>query len=495
MSQEENPVARVPRGFRDIAPQEVLMRDEMIATIKKVYQSYGFSPLETPAVEYLDALGKYLPDIDQPDGGVFAFKDDSSNWVALRYDLTAPLARYVSENEKELPMPFRRYQIGPVYRLEKPGPGRFREFYQCDFDTVGAPSVAADAEVCCILSDGLKALGISPDDYVIKVNNRKVLNGVIETAKIGSGGEGLDENALIVMRAMDKLDRIGIEGVIQLLGEGRKDESGDFTKGAGLDAGQVDKIKKYLEIKSEKRTGIVEEMFELVKDSETGREGTEELRIIDELLTASGYSDERVVFDPMIVRGLAYYTGPVFEAALTFEVKDENGQPKQFGSVAGGGRYDTLVERFLNRKVPATGASIGIDRLLAALVELGTAGKSAACAPVLVTTMDKNYMAEYQKLAVELREAGFPAELFMGSGGFRKQMKYADRRELPLAIICGEDEFRSGQVSIKDLMLGKEMSKEIDDRAEWVKDRPAQVTVQREEMIETVRKMLAEYNG
>jgi histidyl-tRNA synthetase len=488
--EEKNELAaRLPRGFRDVTAEEVLQREEMMEKIKRVYRRYGFEPLETPHVEYLDALGKHLPESDTPEGGVFAFKDDSKNWVALRYDLTAPLARYFSEHEKELPLPFRRYQAGPVFRLEKPGPGRFREFYQCDFDTVGAGSVAADAEACMILVDALDELGIKPGNFEIRVNNRKVLNGLMESAGISGADTTLDERGLVVMRAIDKLDRIGIEGVEQLLGPGRKDESGDFTKGAGLSKEQIFKLITYLRIKAGSRESIIGELSNLVQGSQIGEEGVEELRLIDELLTAAGYGSE-ILYDPMVVRGLAYYTGPVYEAALTFMVEGEEGGARQFGSVAGGGRYDNLVERFLHRKVPATGASIGVDRLLAALRHLGVARSTTSLAPVLVTAMDQRYLNEYQKMTAELRRAGIPAEMYLDTGGFRKQMKYADRKNMPLAVICGEDEFAAGNVSIKDLLLGKELSKNIEERADWTKDRPAQATVPRGDLVETVRRML-----
>ena len=493
MNIETGPAPRLPRGFRDIPPEDVLLRERMIASVCSVYRRYGFEPLETPHIEYLDALGKHLPDVDAPDGGVFAFRDDSAEWVALRYDLTAPLARYVAEHEKEIVFPYRRYQVGPVFRLEKPGPGRFREFYQCDFDTVGAGSPAADAEACCALADALEAAGVERGGYIVRINNRKALNGALEAAGVApaSGAESSSDNSLVVLRAIDKLDRVGIDGVIRLLGEGRKDESGDFTKGAGLSVSQIDSIVRYLRASGDGRSDVCDALFEAVKDSETGREGVSELRAIHDMLSAAGFGEDRAMFDPLIVRGLAYYTGPVFEAALTFETTDERGEKKQFGSVAGGGRYDTLVERFLGRKVPATGASIGVDRLMSALKQLLPPDASAYSAPVLVTTMDPSLMPEYQKLVFEIRSAGIPAELFTGSGGFRKQLKYADRRNLPLAVICGEDELNAGTVSIKDLLLGRELSKDIKDRASWVDDRPAQVTAPRSELVATIKKMLS----
>ena len=229
--------ARLPRGFADRAPAEIAATRRMLETIRRVYERYGFEPVETPAIEYTDALGKFLPDQDRPNEGVFSFQDDDEQWMSLRYDLTAPLARYVAENFDALPKPYRSYRAGYVYRNEKPGPGRFRQFMQFDADTVGSASMAADAEVCMMIADTMEELGIPRGSYIVKVNNRKVLDGVMEA--IGIGGEENAGKRLTVLRAIDKLDRLGVGGVEQLLGAGRKDESGDFTKGAGLSSDQV----------------------------------------------------------------------------------------------------------------------------------------------------------------------------------------------------------------------------------------------------------------
>ena len=236
MSNKDEPVrpeARLPKGLFDTPANELRATADMLAKIKGVFERYGFEPLDTPAIEYTDALGKFLPDQDRPNEGVFSFKDDDEQWLSLRYDLTAPLARYVAENYQTLPKPFRRYQVGPVWRNEKPGPGRFRQFTQFDADTVGASSVAADAELCMLAADTLEALGVPRGQYVVKVNNRRVLDGVLES--IGLGGGDNAAKRLAVLRAIDKLDRLGADGVRLLLGRGRKDESGDVTKGAGLD--------------------------------------------------------------------------------------------------------------------------------------------------------------------------------------------------------------------------------------------------------------------
>jgi histidyl-tRNA synthetase len=324
----------------------------MIAKIREVYERYGYVPLETPAMEYVDVLGKYLPEADTPDGGIFAMRDEDGDWIALRYDLTAPLSRFVAMNLQNLPMPFRRYQVGPVYRVEKPGPDRFREFFQFDFDSVGTASMLADAECCMVMCDTLEALGINRGDYIVRINDRKVLNGVLEN--VAAIAEVPPQASLDILRSVDKLDRVGLEGVKLLLGTGRRDESGDFTPGVGLSAEQIQVVERYLSIKAGSRRSVCDELLKVVGESRIGQAGVNELLEIDEALTGAGYVDDRVVVDPTVVRGLAYYTGPVFEGVLTFDVVDEGGVARQFGSVFGGGRYDDLVERFTGQKIPAT---------------------------------------------------------------------------------------------------------------------------------------------
>ena len=480
---------RTPAGFPDAFAEDVTIRQQMIDTITAVYRRFGFAPLETPAIEYLDTLGKYLPESDEPSGGVFALKDDDDEWISLRYDLTAPLSRVVAQYSQELPKPYRRYQVGPVWRREKPGPGRFRQFYQCDFDTVGASSIAADAEVAAVMAAALEALGIPADGFEVRVNNRKILNGVLET--IGISLDGAQQT--VVLRAVDKLDRLGMEGVKDLLGKGRKDPSGDFTPGAGLTDGQIETVLGFVGAGegATSRAEVCDRLAGLVGESVVGLEGVAELREMDILLSAMGLSETQVVFDPTIVRGLGYYTGPVFEAVLTMRIVDKKGRERTFGSVAGGGRYDDLVTRFTGQQVPAVGGSIGIDRLRAALQALGKIDAKSAYGPVVVTTMDKGRMADYQAMVQELRAAGIDAELYLGNKGFRPQMKYGDKRRAPAVIIAGEDEFQKGEVSIKDMMLGAELSKDIADRDEWRKAQPAQQSVPREKLVETIRAILA----
>ncbi len=525
---QPRPKAQTPKGFQDYFGADVTERTAMLAKIAEVYHRYGFDALETSAVETVEALGKFLPDVDRPNEGVFAWEEDN-DWLALRYDLTAPLARVAAQYRNDLPSPYRRYAMGPVWRNEKPGPGRFRQFYQCDADTVGSGSVAADAEICAMLADTLEAVGIARGDYIIRVNNRKVLNGVLEVA--GLSGDDKETERGIVLRAIDKLDRLGPEGVRALLGEGRKDESGDFTKGAGLNYDRTEIVMGFVESaatiesafpdldhfeitdelkqsvgsfsKAVFKDGDLEQrwrkgafrnvvacqhLMDLVRDSEVGRQGVQELMEIATLLAAQGYGPDRIIIDPSVVRGLGYYTGPVYEAELTFEIKDEKGRPRNFGSVAGGGRYDDLVKRFTGQEVPATGVSIGVDRLLAALRAKGQIG-AAAAGPVVVTVMDRDRMAVYQTMVAELRNAGIRAEVYLGNPkNFGNQLKYADKRNSPVAIIAGGDEFDKGVVQIKDLILGAEIAKNA-TLEEW-KDRPSQYEVPRDQMLAKVRDIL-----
>ena len=485
------PRAETPRGFRDTFGSQVIERREMLDRICEVYHHYGFDPLETSAVETLDALGKYLPDVDRPHEGVFAWQDDDDAWLALRYDLTAPLARVVAQHRLNLPNPYRRYAVGPVWRNEKPGPGRFRQFYQCDADTVGTPTVAADAEICMMLADAFDAVGIARNDVIIRINNRKVLNGVMEAIGLYNPNDP-DANANqrgIVLRAIDKLDRLGEDGVRLLLSLGRKDDSGDFTPGANLGSERADIIMGFVAARRDTGAATCARLRELVAASPTGIEGVTELETIAELLEAQGYQS-RAVIDPSVVRGLAYYTGPVYEAELTFQITDEDGQRRQFGSVAGGGRYDDLIKRFTGQAVPATGVSIGVDRLLAALREIGRAGRADTAGPVVILTMDREQMAAYQTMCAELRNNGIRSEVFLGGGNMGKQLKYADKRAAPIVVIEGGDEREQGVVTLKDLALGTRLAAEIETHAEW-KAQPAQITVPRADLVAEVRRMLA----
>ena len=484
------PKAETPKGFCDYFGAEVTERKAMLDQIAGVYHAYGFDPLETSAVETVEALGKFLPDVDRPNEGVFGWQDEDEQWLALRYDLTAPLARVAAQFRNDLPSPYRRYAMGPVWRNEKPGPGRFRQFYQCDADTVGSPTVAADAEICAMLSDALEVVGIPRGDYIVRVNNRKVLNGVMEVAGVldPSDPARFEAERGIVLRAIDKIDRLGDAGVRALLGAGRKDESGDFTKGAGLSDEQAEVVMAFMAAKRDSGAATAARLRELVGASVTGLEGVQELETMAELLDAQGYGPDRILMDPGVVRGLGYYTGPVFEAELTFEILDEKGRKRQFGSVSGGGRYDDLVKRFTGQAVPATGVSIGVDRLLAALRAKGRVG-GASQGPVIVTVMDRDRMADYMGMVGELRRAGIRAEMYLGNPkNFGNQLKYADKRESPVAVIQGGDEAAKGTVVLKDLILGAKIAQNA-TLEEW-KDRPAQVEVARADLVQAVKRML-----
>jgi histidyl-tRNA synthetase len=462
--------ARLPRGFEDRTPGEIAAVGQMIETIRKVYERYGFDPVETPLFEYTETLGKFLPDTDRPNAGVFSLQDDDEQWMSLRYDLTAPLARYFAENFESLPKPYRSYRQGYVFRNEKPGPGRFRQFMQFDADTVGAGGPEADAEMCMMMADVMDALGLA-GKYVVRVNNRKVLDGVLEAAGVTS-----NEQKLTVLRAVDKLDKFGPEGVKLLLGAGRKDESGDFTKGAGLSDAQAAVVLDYVEGKPP-----------------ADNDGIAELNAMQALFDAAGYGVEKIKIDPSVVRGLEYYTGPVFEIELTFKVQNEKGQDVVFGSVGGGGRYDGLVSRFRREPVPATGFSIGVSRLANALKLTGNLGATEPVGPVVVLVMDKAETAGYQAMVAELRRAGIRAEMFLGNTkNFGKQVAYADKRNAPIVIIEGSQEREQGILQIKDLIAGKQAAAAITDNAEWKAARPGQFEIKRDELVAAVQKLLGE---
>jgi histidyl-tRNA synthetase len=530
--------ARLPRGLADRGPAEIAATRRMTEIIRAVFERYGFEPVETPAMEFTDALGKFLPDQDRPNEGVFSFQDDDEQWISLRYDLTAPLARYVAERygTENLVLPYRSYRFGYVYRNEKPGPGRFRQFMQFDADTVGTASggqsaAAADAEMCMMAADTMEALGIPRGSYVVKVNNRKVLDGVMESIELG--GEGNAGRRLTVLRAIDKLDRLGQDGVRELLGEGRTDESGDFTKGAGLEKKQIDKIIVFAILQEghlteledvtnvgpsgraergsvmtfssdddrsksyfvESNKGVIDGMMTHFGSSETSRVGIEELKLISELVEAAGYDRNRIRSDPSVVRGLEYYTGPVYEGELTLETKDEKGRPVRFGSVGGGGRYDGLVSRFRGEPVPATGFSIGVSRLQAALTMLDKLDTKPEFGPVVVTVFDRDRVADYQKMVAALRNANIRAELYLGNPkNMGNQLKYADRRNSPCVIIQGSDEKEKGKVQIKDLILGAGLT-DIKDREEYLKKQAeAQIEVDQGALVDAVRKILARHD-
>ncbi len=493
--------ARLPRGFVDRSSDDIRAVNAMMAKISEVYERYGFDPVETPMFEYTDCLGKFLPDSDRPNEGVFSLQDDDDQWMSLRYDLTAPLARHVAENYNDITLPFRSYRAGYVFRNEKPGPGRFRQFMQFDADTVGAPGVQADAEMCMMMADVMEALGIKRGDYVIRVNNRKVLDGVMEA--IGLSGDENAEKRLNTMRAIDKLDKFGIEGVRELLGEGRTDESGDRTIGVGLDEYQKNSILAVITSPNLLRqqevldsitatTGGVPDQYGGLSWLPYDDAVNELIEQLQPLLEASGYKDDRIKIDPTCVRGLEYYTGPVFEAELTFPVTNEKGQEVVFGSVGGGGRYDGLVSRFMGQPVPATGFSIGVSRLMTALKNLGKLDTGKTLAPVLVTVMDGDAMGQYQSYVQALRNAGIRAEMYQGNWKkFPNQLRYADKRGCPICIIQGSDERANNKIQLKDMIEGKKEAAAIESNEEYKAARPGQEVINEDELVQKVNEMLA----
>lgn len=488
--------ARLPRGLEDRGPAAINATRRMVEKIRAVYELYGFEPVETPAMEYTDALGKFLPDQDRPNEGVFSFQDDDEQWISLRYDLTAPLARYVAENFDALPKPYRSYRFGYVFRNEKPGPGRFRQFMQFDADTVGSATPAADAEICMMAADTMEALGIPRGSYVVKVNNRKVLDGVLEA--IGLGGEQNAGRRLTVLRAIDKLDKFSADEVRKLLGPGRWDGGeegkGDFTKGAELSPADADIVLAVTQQRDDWKQAIAAAETHLAK-SEIGQTGVSELEEIAKLVAASGYGADRIRIDPTVVRGLEYYTGPVYEVELLLDTKDEKGRPVRFGSVGGGGRYDGLVSRFRGEPVPATGFSIGVSRLQAALTMLGQLDTQAEFGPVVVTVFDRDRVADYQKMVAVLRQAGIRAELYLGNPkNMGNQLKYADRRNSPCVIIQGSDEKARGEVQIKDLIDGAKAAAAIASNQEWRETRPAQFSCAEADLVVKVREVLARHD-
>jgi histidyl-tRNA synthetase len=481
----QRPEARSPRGFIDRRARDLAAEREILTRVSAVYERYGFEALDTGAFEYADALGKFLPDADRPNEGVFALQDDDEQWMALRYDLTAPLARFVAQNWETLPKPFRRYAFGPVWRNEKPGPGRFREFVQCDADTVGSARPEADAEIIAMAAEGLGAAGLPTGGYVVKINNRKLLNGLLATAGVSSEGQ-----KLAVLRAVDKLDRLGPDGVRLLLGEGRKDESGAFTKGAGLDAKAAEAVLAFTAAGAASRSETLDAIARVIGGSAEGDEGLAELARIDTALKGLGVGADQAVFDPSVVRGLEYYTGAVFEAELLLQTTDDKGEPVRFGSVGGGGRYDDLVARFTGERTPATGFSFGVSRLASALRAAGRNLGREVRGPVVVIAFSQDDMGEYFKLVGELRAAGIPAEVYLGGSGMKAQMKYADRRLSPAAIMLGGDEIAAGTVTVKDLDLGRALSAGVTDNAAWRAERPGQQTIPRAELIPALRRIL-----
>jgi histidyl-tRNA synthetase len=433
------PSKELPLGFVDRQEKELLTRDFIISNIKEVMIKYGFKYLETPSFEYTDSIGKFLPDKERPDQGVFSFKDEK-NWLSLRYDLTAPLARYVAKNYLEIPKPFKRYQLGTVWRNEKPGPGRFREFLQFDADYVGTKNLQADAELCVLISEILERCGLTKDDYIVKISSRTFTKELFDELNIQT-----EEQSAVTLRALDKLDRLGWEEVKKILGKGRKDKSGDFTKGADLDDEQIKVLEKRIKEKKPNTSDILE-IMKIFK----------------------AYDFTNYQYDPSIIRGLEYYTGPIFEVNLNFEVKNIKGKTIQFGSIGGGGRYDNLVSNFGNLDCPATGISIGIDRLVYALMQKKEFNIKSI-KPVVICVFNKENIKDYIEILKKLREEKISSEVYPGEGNLKKQMQYANKIGSPAVILYGEDEIKSGKLTLRNLKSGEESNTEIENLPNEIK--------------------------
>lgn len=503
-------VPRKIKGFRDIDPSLNSIRWHIIRSASEIYRLYGFEHWDTPALEYAENLGKYLPDTDTVEEGVYSFKNPEkepvlsadgrelrdewdhvimeNHFLSLRYDLTAPLARMYAENlwqdslkgnlASNRPPLFRRYQYGPVYRYEaKLDPGRFREFWQLDFDTVGTGSPAVDAEACAILAESMEAIGLPEGSFVVKINNRKVLKGYLQNLGIPD-----EKNEQDILRVIDKFDKIGLSGIYDELAGGRTDDSGAVIPGLGLEPGTAKKITALFGLFTTlpSRPEAIENIRSVGGNNVLMEEGLAELAAIDRSLRGLGFGEDKIVIDPTLVRGMGYYTGPVFEVVSNLEYTDDKSRKRKVGSVCGGGRYDGLVERLLNVRIPATGASIGVDRL-AELLSLTGWSEKETTGPVIVVVFDEAMMSEYNRIAGELRRAGISTEIYMGmQRGLKKQMSYADKKNSPFAIFLGEDELAKGIVTVKNLRMGREVT-EISDKEEW--KRMVQAEVRREDLV------------
>ena len=459
MNKINKPKAQLPKGFRDSTEENIDIRNQVIAIIRNECEKFGFKNIETPALEYTEALGKFLPDVDRPSGGVFSFQDEDDQWISMRYDLTAPLARYVAENYQFIPKPFKRYQVGSVWRNEKPGPGRYREFIQFDADAIGISNNYVDAELCVMVAKIFLELGFTAKEYKVKYSSRVIWEDLFK--KIN-----LDEIQIpVVLRAVDKLDRLGIDGVKELLLEGRQDKSGDFMQGVNLKDSQANEILDFISNKT-------------IKD--------DQLNSFEEYL--QNYKELPFEFDPTVVRGLEYYTGLVFEVELTAKILNDKGKEVIFGSVAGGGRYDKLIARFGKEDVPATGISIGVDRLVYAIEQFDKISSNKKPL-IIIANLISDEISTYLNIADQLRLEGYACEIFYGSNNLSKQLKYCDKRGASAVVIIGEDELKNNTISIKNLTVGKELSKNIDSREEWKELKAGQFTINKDDLINEIKKI------
>ncbi len=450
MNKENKLIPGLPSGFEDRWNKKLLLKKKLLRVVEKNFIKYGFDPLETPSFEISENIGSFLAeDENNPMSDVFTFDDGEKN-ITLRYDLSSPLARFVAQNSQELPSIYKRYAIQNVFRNEKSGNARYREFTQADCDIVGNVNPAqANAELCNLISNTLVDCGLKKDQFTINVSNRKIVQGLIEDLKIEK------DKQIKVMRAIDKLDKpgFGLKGVEELLKKERKDKSGAITKGANLSDVQASKILNFLKIKD------LKELKENFKNPVT-QEGIKELEELFEVLIFGNYSD-RVKTNFTIVRGLDYYDGFCVETNLNFKAKNIKGKEVDIGSICSGGQYNKLISRFKGVDIPGTGVSIGVDRLLFAMMQLNQIEVDKQN-PVIVCVMDEKYLKNYYEILDNLRKNNINSEIFLDSKrNLGKQLTYANKRECPVAVICGENEFKDNKITLKNLLGAKGENNQI----------------------------------
>ncbi|NUM53977.1 MAG: histidine--tRNA ligase [Candidatus Hydrogenedentes bacterium] len=469
------------KGFRDYLPADMAARDRVVDCIKRVYERFGFVQIDTPILEHLETL--LGTGGEETNKELFRLESPEGEAVAMRFDLTVPFARILAQYRDQVKLPFRRYHIGPVFRADKPGPGRYRQFTQFDIDAAGSSSIAVDAEIVATMCEAMRAVGLASGEFRVRINNRKIVDALL----YGCGVENIATHKHI-LRVVDKLRKVGIDNVRRELGPGRIDDSGDPIPGVKLDPKTIDRLVEFISLPVSDRLTTIEAMRKALPASELRDGALAEMTTLAECLSGLGIPETDAVFDPTLARGLDYYTGPVFEAELP-------GAP-ECGSVMGGGRYDGLVERFMDASIPSTGASIGLDRFIDALTRLGKLDANIATTKVMVVSFPGTPESELLRVASELRAAGIATEVYMGAenAGLGARMSYAGGRSIPVAVILGPDELANNTVAVKDLRLGKEKRKDIQSNEEFRKaGRVAQRTVPRAELIATVRDVLAQY--
>ncbi len=466
------------KGFRDYPPDQQAAREAMIGKVRLAVELMGFRPLQTASVEEAEVLlgSHYSSDsLTQ----LFGFPGPDEVNMALRYEFTLSLARFVA-SQPDLPLPFRRYQYGNVWRVDKPGPGRYREFMQFDIDIVGTSNMLADAEIIAAMVSTMEHLGV--ERFKVRFSNRKILNGLIEWAGIPA------ERGPDVMRVLDKYEKQGTGAVLAELGPGRKDESGADIPGLRLESGQIARVKEFLDGALASEEGPLRWIDDHLSAVTVAQEGKADLLQIERHLADMGVTPGRAEIDLTIVRGLGYYTGTVFETTLL--------DLPEFGSMFSGGRYDNLVERFQTLSVPGVGSSIGVDRLMAALIELKALRLPRSTSQVIVTVMDRDRLTDYLKMLRELREAGIPCEVYSGdTKNLTRQIKYADKVGIPLALIAGSNEFESGVIRIKNLAAGSSKADASADREEWLKAEGFQEDIPRTQLVSRIKALLDQINS